>query len=405
MRSSFKKIISVLMVVIIMAGISVNAFAADVNTTAKALQFNNDGKFRIMHVTDTHLDDDNVDASVWLIAQACDKEKPDLVVITGDNVQNCDDASKTKGYIDKLMSVFEQRNIPTAVTFGNHDSEVGAMSREDLMAYYNTYSCSVSIDDGPSLSGCGTYNIPVMSSDGSEVKFNVWVFDSNDYDGEGHYGNVKADQVEWYKQKSDELKAANGGEVVYSVVFQHIIVPEVYDALKKVDRKKLFSYEHIINKGEYYMFDPNGVNFGTLNETPCSGYYNDGQFDAMVEKGDVLAMYTGHDHTNGFGVRHKGIDISNTISTRYNGDAFSSQYGYRIIDIDEDDTSKYTSRVEHWYDMFTLEDINNLRKSGDDYGWKLALDVDFKGFFQKTFDVVSRTVVSIFTGRQITYAD
>lgn len=80
MRSSFKKIISVLMVVIIMAGISVNAFAADVNTTAKALQFNNDGKFRIMHVTDTHLDDDNVDASVWLIAQACDKEKPDLVL-------------------------------------------------------------------------------------------------------------------------------------------------------------------------------------------------------------------------------------------------------------------------------------------------------------------------------------
>ena len=405
MRNSVKRIISILMVVVIMAGISVNSLAADVNTTAKALQFNEDGKFRIMHVTDTHLDDDNVDASVWLIAQACDREKPDLVVVTGDNVLNCDDASKTKGYIDKLMSVFEERNIPTAVTFGNHDSEVGAMSREDLMAYYNTYSCSVSIDDGPSLSGCGTYNIPVMSSDGSKVKFNVWVFDSNDYDGEGHYGNVKADQVEWYKQKSDELKAANGGEVVYSVVFQHIIVPEVYDALKKVENKKLFSFEHIINKGEYYMFDPNGTNFGTLNETPCSGYYNDGQFDAMVEKGDVLAMYTGHDHTNGFGVRHKGIDISNTVSSRYNGDAFSSQYGYRIIDIDENDTSKYTSRVEHWYDMFTLEDIDNLRKAGDDFGWKLALDVDFRGFFQKGFDVMSRRLVSIFSGRQITYAD
>ncbi len=405
MRNSLKRIISILMVVVIMAGISVNAFAAEVNTTAKALQFNEDGKFRIMHVTDTHLDDDNVDASVWLIAQACDREKPDLVVITGDNVQNCDDASKTKGYIDKLMNVFDERNIPTAVTFGNHDSEVGAMSREDLMAYYNTHSCSVSIDDGPSLSGCGTYNIPVMSSDGSEVKFNVWVFDSNDYDGEGHYGNVKADQVEWYKQKSDELKAANGGEVVYSVAFQHIIVPEVYDALKKVDSKKLFSFEHIINKGEYYMFDPDGINFGTLNETPCSGYYNDGQFNAMVEKGDVLAMYSGHDHTNGFGVRYKGIDISNTVSTRYNGDAFSSQYGYRIIDIDENDTSKYTSRVEHWYDMFTLEDIDNLRKSGDDYGWKLALDVDFKGFFQKNFDVFSRAIVAVFTGRQITYAD
>ena len=400
-----KKVLSILMVVLIMATISTTAFAVEYNTTAKALQFNQDGKFRIMHVTDTHLDDDNIDASVWLIAQACDREKPDLVVITGDNVTNEDDANITKGRIDRLMKIFEDRNIPTAVTFGNHDSEVGAMSREDLMAYYNTYSCSVSLDDGPSISGCGTYNIPIMSSDGSKVKFNVWVFDSNDYDGNGHYGNVKADQVEWYKQKSDELKAENGGEVVYSMAFQHIIVPEVYDALKKAPRKMLFSYEHIINKGEYYMFDPDGVNFGTLTETPCSGYENDGQFDAMVEKGDVLAMYTGHDHTNGFGVRYKGIDISNTVSSRYNGDAFSSQYGYRIIDLDESDTSKYTSRVEHWYDMFTTEDINNLRKSGDDYGYKLALDVSFRGFFQKAFHVVSRAVVSFFTGRQISYAD
>lgn len=398
-----KRILSFLMAVVIMAGISATGFAA--GGEQKALQFGADGKFSIMHVTDTHLADDNIDASVWLIAKACDKEKPDLVVITGDNVQNEDDANKTKSYIDKLMTVFEERNIPTAVTFGNHDSEVGAMSREDLMAYYNTYSCSVSVDDGEALSGCGTYNLPILSSDGSKVKFNVWVFDSNDYDDEGHYGYVKKDQVEWYKAKSDELTAANGGEKVYSFAFQHIIVPEVYDALRKTERKKLFSFSHMYNKNDYYMFDPNGINFGTLNETPCCGYYNDGQFDAMVEKGDVLAMFTGHDHTNAFGVKYKGIDIVNSLSTRYNGDAFSSQYGYRMLEIDEADTSKYTSRVEHWYDMFTLEDINNLRKAGDDYGYKLALDVDFKGFFQKGFDEFSRAIVSVFSGRQISYPD
>lgn len=398
-----KRILSFLMAVVIMAGISATGFAA--GGEQKALQFGADGKFSIMHVTDTHLADDNIDASVWLIAQACDREKPDLVCVTGDNLQNEEDSNKTKSYIDKLMAVFEERSIPTAVTFGNHDSEVGAMSREDLMAYYNTYSCSVSVDDGEALSGCGTYNLPILSSDGSKVKFNVWVFDSNDYDDEGHYGYVKKDQVEWYKAKSDELTAANGGEKVYSFAFQHIIVPEVYDALKKTERKKLFSFSHMYNKNDYYMFDPNGVNFGTLNETPCCGYYNDGQFDAMVEKGDVLAMFTGHDHTNAFGVKYKGIDIVNSLSTRYNGDAFSSQYGYRMLEIDEADTSKYTSRVEHWYDMFTLEDINSLRKAGDDYGYKLALDVDFKGFFQKGFDEFSRAIVSVFSGRQISYPD
>ncbi len=400
-----KRIISFLLAVVIMAGISVTGVAAEDNVTTNALQFGTDGKFKIMHVTDTHLEYQNVEASVWLIAQACDKEQPDLVVITGDNVQNYDDASQTKEIIDKLMSVFEERGIATAVTFGNHDSEVGAMSREDLMAYYNTYSCSVSVDDGEALSGCGTYNLPIMSSDGSKVKFNVWVFDSNDYDEEGRYAYVKADQVEWYKAKSDELTAANGGEKVYSFAFQHIIVPEVYEALKKTDRKRLFSYSHMYNRDEYYMFDPNGVNYGTLNEIPCCGYYNDGQFDAMVEKGDVLAMFSGHDHTNAFGVKYKGIDIVNSLSTRYNGDTFSTQYGYRILEIDEADTSKYTSRAEHWYDMFTLEDINALRKAGDDFGYKTALDVDFKGFFQKLGHILGRGIVTIFSGRRVSYPD
>lgn len=405
MQKIAKRIISVLMAVFIMSGISATGFAVENSGAKNALQFGEDGKFRIMHITDTHLEYENVEASVWLIAEACDREQPDLVVVTGDNVQNYDDASQTKEMIDKLMSVFEERKIPTAVTFGNHDSETGAMSREELMAYYNTYSCSVSVDDGEALSGCGTYNLPILSSDGSKVKFNVWVFDSGDYDDEGRYGYVKKDQVEWYKAKSDELTAANGGEVVHSIAFQHIIVADVYEALKKTDRKRLFSYSHMYNKDEYYMFDPERVNHGTLTETPCSGYYNDGQFSAMVEKGDVLGIFTGHDHTNAFGVEYKGIEIGNTVSTRYNGDAFSTQYGYRMFEINEKDTSKYTTRVEHWYDMFTLDDINALRKAGDDFGYKTALDVDFKGFFQKLGHNLGRGIVALFSGRQISYPD
>ncbi len=405
MTVKFKKIISILMAVIIMASISVTGLAAEGQENQNVLQFGTDGKFSIMHITDTHLESDNVDDSVWLIAKACDKEKPDLVVVTGDNVLNCDDTNETKTYIDKLMTVFEERNIPTAITFGNHDSETGAMTREELMAYYNTYSCSVSVDDGEALSGCGTYNLPILSSDGSKVKFNVWVFDSNDYDAEGHYGYVKADQVEWYKAESDKLTAANGGEVVHSIAFQHIIVADVYEALKKTERKRLFSYSHMYNKDEYYMFDPDRVNHGTLTETPCSGYYNDGQFSAMVEKGDVLGIFTGHDHTNAFGVEYKGIEIGNTVSSRYNRDAFSSQYGYRMFEIDENDTSKYTTRVEHWFDMLDNDDVKEIRKSGDDYGYKLALDVNFRGFFQKLGMKLGRGIVSIFSGRQISYPD
>lgn len=395
-----KKFISFLLATImIMGSFAITSFAEEGD---RVMKFNADGKFKVMHVTDTHLEDYNVDSSCWAIGYACDKEKPDIAVVTGDNVQNCDNPEDTKRFIDKLMTVFQARNIPVAVTFGNHDSETGAMSREELMAYYNTYSCSVSVDDGEALSGCGTYNIPVMSSDGEKVKFNLWVFDSNDYDGKGHYGCVKADQVEWYKKTSDELKSQNGGEKVYSLAFQHIIVPEIYDVLEKADKKVLFSFEHIINDGEYYHFDENQKNYGTLNETPCSGGENFGQFDAMVEKGDVLAIFSGHDHANAFGVQNQGIDIVNSLSTRYNNERYSTQYGYRMIVIDENDTSVYDTYSVHWYDMLTLKEALSVE---DNYGKDVATKITFLGFFQKFFDNFYRTFAHIITGRTISYPD
>ena len=398
MKACFKRVLSIILAVATIIGFSAVSFAAE----DYDIRFSDDGKFRIMHVTDTHLEEYNLEASVWAIGEACDIEKPDIVIITGDNVQNCNDPADTKKLIDGLMNVFESRNIPVAVTFGNHDSESGAMSREELMAYYNTFSCSVSVDDGEELSGCGTYNIPVMSSDGEKVKFNLWVFDSNDYDDEGNYSCVQADQVEWYKKKSDELKAANGGEIVYSLAFQHIIVSEVFDGLKKIDSQELFSVENIYTD-EYFVFNPEVVNYGILMEKPCPGYDNFGQFDAMVEKGDVLGMFTGHDHTNAFGVTYKGIVLSESLSTRYNGDRYSTQYGYRILEIDENDTSVFTSRVVHWYDIFDIDYATNEMKNGDTYGFKTALDIAIKGFFQKAILFVYIGFGELVTGRQVSY--
>lgn len=376
------------------------------NETDKTIKFDSNGKLKIMHVTDTHLElNHNFDPTIWLVERACDTEKPDIVMITGDNVVNCDNAEETKKVINALMNIFDERNIPVAATFGNHDSEQGAMTREELMAYYNTFSCSVSVDDGKALSGCGTYNIPVLSSDSEKVKFNLWVFDSGDYDEEGRYSCVKPDQIEWYKQTSDKLKAENNGEVVNSLVFQHIIVGEIYDVLKKSDSWKPYAFKHLYNKEEYYMFDPDRVNYGTIREYPCPGYENYGQFEAMVEKGDVLAMFTGHDHTNAFAVEYKGIDIVNSLSTRYIGLAHSTQCGYRVIEIDENDTSTYKTRVARIYDMFDSEVVKEEKQNGDKFTYKMAREFAVKGKIQKAASNIYRKFTETFTGRQVTYPD
>ena len=416
MKKKILKVASIILVIIIVgvlslsirpeySGVNYNS-ANSQNEIDKIIKFNSQGKLKILHITDTHLKSNhNFDPTIWLVEKACDIEKPDIVMLTGDIVLNCDNAEDTKKMINALMNIFDSRSIPVAITFGNHDSEQGAMSREDLMAYYNTFSCSVSFDDGDSLSGCGTYNIPVLSSDGEKVKFNLWVFDSGDYDDNGRYSCVKTDQIEWYKKTSDKLKSENNGEAVNSLVFQHIIVGEIYDVLKKTDSWKPFAYKHLYNEDEYYMFDPDRTNYGTIREYPCPGYNNYGQFDAMVEQGDVLAMFTGHDHTNAFAVEHKGIDIVNSLSTRYIGLFHSTQCGYRVIEIDENDTSTYETRVTRMYDIFNFDTVKEEKKNGDKFTYKMAREFAVKGKVQKIAMDIARGVVETFSDRQVTYPD
>ena len=400
MNKQYKRTISALLCILLAAGLCLSAFAADV-PGGQTLRFGGDGIFRILHITDTHLHDDNVAASVRLIALACDTEQPDLVVLTGDLTPE-DTFEHTAQMTDALMQVFETRKIPVAVTFGNHDSENGAYTRESVMALYNACDCSVSVDDGAALTGCGTYYLPILSSESGEERFRIWLFDSGDYDGEGHYGSVAEDQVAWYKRESAEAEARNGKKIP-SLAFQHIIVPQVYEALEKCAHRTAFSYPHMYEKRDYYRFAPGNTNYGMLHETPCCGYYDHGQFDAMVERGDVLAIFTGHDHTNAFGVRYKGIDIVNSLSTRFNGDAFSTQYGYRVIDLHEDAPDSYTTRVERWYDFVNRKEVRALADGRKDAG--LLRTVRFSGFFQKAFNEVGVWVVETFTGRTVRYPD
>ena len=378
------------------------------NETDKTIRFDKNGKLKILHIADTHLNyDKHFDASVWVIAEACDVEKPDLVVLTGDNTHPNEDPEKTKKLINALMNIFESRKIPVAVTFGNHDSEGGPMTREDIMEYYQTFSCVISTDNSENFKNCATFNVPVLASDSDKVNFNLWVFDSGDYDEDEprHYDRVRTEQIEWYKKTAAKLKKENGGKTVNSVVFQHIIVPEIYDVLKKSDSKQPYAIKHIYNEEEFYMFDSEQVNYGTLNEKPCPGYYNDGQFDALVETGDVLAMFTGHDHTNAFGVRNQNIDIYTSPMTRYKGLAYTTQYGYRVVEIDEKDTSTYETRVERLYDVFDFSYIKTANDNGDKYSTRIAFELAVKGTVQEGFMKVYQSVVELITGRQVTYPD
>lgn len=331
--------------------------------TEKTLRFNEEGKFKILQISDLQ---DNVlfrDMSKDFLNYLLDTEKPDLVVLTGDNIGPGTSKTGDLMYltIHEFMSIFEEKGVKVASVFGNHDGEDNAYGKDEQIELYKRYSCYVG-SDTPELSGSGTYNLPVLSSKSDKTVFNLWFFDSgerNDENDLGGYGCVHKDQIEWYIETEKALTKENGGAPVPSLAFQHIIVPEVFDVLTKVENPKDKKYEGEFladRNGEYYAFPEEYANEDTyFSETPCPPMYTNGQADAFVENGKVLGVAVGHDHKNSFIIPYKGLDIIQSPASSF-GSYGDMNRGARVITLDETDLSTYETDVIFMKDVFDMDD-------------------------------------------------
>ena len=339
------------------------------------LKFNEDGSFKIMQIADIQ------DIIIFkglnrlFITDLVEKEKPDLVVLTGDNISN--GAGKlidwfVKKSIDKFMSIFESRNIPVAIVYGNHDEE-NCMTKEEQWEVYEKYNCFVGVRDSEELSGYGTYYLPINASDSDKQKFTLWFFDSQDYNKDeevGGYGCVEKDQIDWYIKTEKTLTEANGGEAIPSFAFQHIIVPEIFDVLYKVGKVDeesgeiikleapgpVYKEQTITENGFVYAFPEKYADEDTfLSETCCPPKYTNGQADALIDNGKVLGIAVGHDHKNSFIIPYKGLDIVQTPTASF-GSYGDLNRGARTIILNEKDLTSYETDVIFFKDYYDLED-------------------------------------------------
>ncbi len=354
-----KKALSIILAFVLAFGMLLPASAA--NEAETKLQFNDDGEFRIMQIADIQDGPLLLEITRNYIEEMVRYANPDLIVLTGDNISagasslgiHAIDLILTEIAIDRFMSIFEKYGVPVAVVFGNHDAEE-LVTKEEQMAMYNEYDCCVAIDDGNALYGCGTYNLPIYSStDANKIAYNLWMIDSNMYDEENDgYDHVHQDQIDWYIKTSNELKAQNGGKVVPSMMFQHIIINEIYDVITEVPASEKDNYEYVEEYNEdtgvskYYAIMPKYLKTGELNEMPCPGTVDSNQFEAVVAQGDVVAMFFGHDHKNTYEVNYQGVDIVNTPGVGFNSYGDHNR-GVRIIDIKEGTTDYDTSVIRY----------------------------------------------------------
>ena len=314
------------------------------------LRFNSDHKFKIMQIADTQEIPAVSPDTLSLINNALDREKPDLVIFTGDQIKGYSKKFKKdpviiESTIDILVEPIAKRNIPFMVTYGNHDAQCGVDNRGQYK-FYAKYDNFIS-GDLRNSDDVGTADIQIYSSTEDKPVFELYIIDSHGKakDGAG-YAPVDKKQIEWYVSRREQLKAENG-DYLPSLVFQHIPVPEFFDVIKKVPKSTKGAVPaYGAHENEYFVLNDETIaEGGFMLESPASPDVNTGEFETMSEKGDVLGIYVGHDHNNSFVVKYKGVDLGYTQGAGFNVYGPGENRGVRIFELDETAPREYKTHT------------------------------------------------------------
>ena len=276
--------------------------------SAQSVKFNNNGKLKIVQFTDIHWragDPATADAAANM-NRVLDEEKPDLVIYTGDITT----AKPATEGLDRAFEPAISRSIPYAATLGNHDDEQD-LTRPQLYDYIKKKQGSLN-----SQAEGNDFAISVTSADGKQTKAVLYVMDSNAYstiDSLKGYGWFRRDQIDWYARKSAALTAANGGKPLPALAFFHIPFPEYNEASTALGNPLV----------------------GQRGEKACSPAINSGMFAAMLEAGDVMGTFVGHDHVNNYVTPWHGILLGYGQFTGGKTTYTDGRRGARVIELTE----------------------------------------------------------------------
>ena len=315
----------------------------------KQIKFNN-GHLKVLQISDLQDNRFTCVDTLRFMEAAVKKIKPDLIVLTGDQLDVVDLWGKgercrknVEKAINRLFSVFESFDIPFVLTFGNHDRETGLPNDEQAKIYAKMKNCICFDDVNDGRPDAGTFNVPIMSSDGSRTAMNIYVFDTGSKTN-GVYGGVRKEQLEWLDKTSREVNAD-------SIVFQHIPVDEIYELLEKVPKGTEGAEPAYGNrKGEYYR-RRDGIKFmGEYGETPAALPRECGEFEQLKKQGDVFAVYCGHDHYDSFIGMVDGIDLGYCPGAGYNTYGIY-QREVRVFEFNENDVKNYKTYTVSYGDV------------------------------------------------------
>ena len=314
------------------------------------LTFDTNGNFKVLILADIHM---NVDADTAKVQAAkdrikllVDRENPDLVIFTGDNTLYSSTEEKLRSNISAMVSYIEEMQIPWCHVYGNHDHEY-ALSREEQHEIYKSYEYCISKDNPTDryMSGVGNYVHAVYNADGT-VGAVLYLLDSGAYISSGGYDYIKGNQITWYKEVSEDIQKYNGGKIAPAIMAFHIPLIENKHAYENRDNKEIVL--------EYT---------GERNEDICSSPIDTNLFETVLERGDVRAIVTGHDHINDYMYNYKGVMLAsspNFTELTYNN---ASVHGARVLNINLGEEKKISTYVSYIEERLNPDNFGTLNKN------------------------------------------
>ena len=269
--------------------------------------------------------------------QIVNETDPDLIVLTGDNLFGTSTINEMTGLenLQRLINVMESLERPYMFVYGNHDSEelTKGSSKKELHEYllscdaqYLIYGDEYSEPNTENYRDVryGVYSVKLCDLDSKELLGAYIALDNGYYDSRiSSYTSISEGQINWYKNKISKLQDEFKGEgVVPTVVFDHIQLPEVYNAyvtayVKDHPEDTTFATKYadgILTSGEHEFViyqdvskisgDADWVEMIKVG-APIANKTN--LYDVMVELGSTKAVFNGHAHNYYFQVKSNGI--------------------------------------------------------------------------------------------------
>lgn len=241
-----------------------------------------DGEFTVLQFSDTHFTTGISFSDIYLLEKMeaqTKKYSPDLVVVTGDMIDDGNDGLFNKAYVLRTVAeMFEELNQYWSYVPGNNDG-VNYGTTSDVTAYLSQYEHCL-VRDEKDISGGAQHSIDIY--DGERLTHSIVFLDTMDYDDEDDfyiYGYVLEDQVQWVKEEIASKKEAN--EEVTVSVFMHENTPDFVRAGKNGESYGK-GYSNIALMGEKYDIPKNQPLDDVLTESGCVGLVSIGHVHPAV---------------------------------------------------------------------------------------------------------------------------